>query len=166
MIWKTIPKHPLYEANKLGQIRRKQHRDYPWRPGKILSNFIDKRKGYIRACVGYTQFIAPLICAAFHGPRPTTKHQAAHRDCDKKNNCPSNLRWLTQSENYQDQVRHGTDRKGERSGQAKLTETNVREIKRAMKHKRSGMQRRLAREFSVSEATISSIVLGRTWTHV
>lgn len=167
VIWRTIPKYQLYEANSSGQIRRKQHRDYPGRPGKILSNFVDKRKGYIRACVNdYTQSIAPLICQAFHGPKPTPKHQAAHRDGNKSNNRPSNLEWLTQSENYQDQVRHGADRKGERSGQSKLTNEQVRMVRKVVAEGSRGVQRRLSRRLNVSESAISTIVLRKSWTHV
>lgn len=166
-VWRTIPRYPSYEASSKGRVRRKQHRYYPMRRGPILSTFAEKRKGYIRVCVGdLTQDLAPLICEAFHGIKPSEKHQAAHRDGDKANNRPDNLAWLTQEENYQDQVRHGTDRKGERSGHAKLTKAKVLAIRRAVARGVRGTQRRFARRLGVSETTVSRIILGRTWSHV
>ncbi len=47
-----------------------------------------------------------LVCEAFHGPRPTPKHQVAHGDGDRLNNRASNLRWATPKENGADRIRH------------------------------------------------------------
>lgn len=40
-----------------------------------------------------------LVCTAFHGPRPSPRHQVDHIDRDKWNNHPENLRWVTPREN-------------------------------------------------------------------
>lgn len=45
-----------------------------------------------------------LVCEAFHGPKPTPKHEVAHWDGDKTNNTAPNLRWATHKENCQDTV--------------------------------------------------------------
>lgn len=60
----------------------------------------DKRRKWYR--------VNRLVCAAFHGPPPTDKHQARHLDGDTANNAASNLAWGTPLENYYDQVVHGT----------------------------------------------------------
>jgi len=49
-----------------------------------------------------------LVCHAFHGPKPTPKHCAAHYDGNPQNNIYCNLRWATQKENMADAIRHGT----------------------------------------------------------
>lgn len=57
--------------------------------------------------------------------------------------------------------------KGERHGQAKLTEPQVREIlTRAARGLKIGDQKEMAAEFGVSFRRISSIVLRRTWRHI
>ena len=40
-----------------------------------------------------------LVCEAFHGPCPSSNHEVDHIDDNRLNFCPSNLRWLTISEN-------------------------------------------------------------------
>jgi hypothetical protein len=39
-----------------------------------------------------------LVALAFHGPRPEG-HQVNHKDCNPRNNKPSNLEWVTPAEN-------------------------------------------------------------------
>ncbi len=40
-----------------------------------------------------------LICEAFHGPKPSPKHEVMHRDEDGLNNRADNLLWGTRKEN-------------------------------------------------------------------
>lgn len=40
-----------------------------------------------------------IIATAFHGESPTNLHVVDHRDTNKKNNRPQNLRWVTRLEN-------------------------------------------------------------------
>jgi hypothetical protein len=54
-----------------------------------------------------------IVCTAFHGPRPSDRHQAAHNDGDPGNNRVSNLRWATPKENQADRRRHGTAERGD-----------------------------------------------------
>lgn len=57
------------------------------------------------------------------------------------------------------------DRCGERSTSCRLTESDVREIRRLRKH--CGMsQCKLAEQFGVNSGTIYCIISGRTWKHV
>ncbi len=57
--------------------------------------------------------------------------------------------------------------RGEANGQAKLSEEQVREIRRrCRKGCRVNGQVALAREYGVSQALISLIILGEAWTHV
>lgn len=48
-----------------------------------------------------------LVCAAFHGKPPSSKHEVRHLDGRRDNNVPSNLQWGTRTENCRDTIRHG-----------------------------------------------------------
>lgn len=89
--------------------------------------------------------------------------ECCHNDNNPRNNKLSNLRWDTHKANMADKIRHGTSQHGERSGNAKLTNNDVLEIRRiAHLHK----QEDLAKMFGVCEATISHILTRRNWKHI
>lgn len=162
-IWKTIPQFPDYQASSGGQIRRK--RDYlnPSRRGRTLSQR-PGRKGYLIVCIAdKTKAVAPLICSAFKGLKPTPRHQAAHRNGVNTDNRSKNISWLTPEENYQDSIRHGTHKKGERCHAAKLKDAQVLKIRTALLTKRQCEVRKI---YNLSESQISRIALRRTWSHI
>jgi len=83
----------------------------------------------------------------------------------KTNNLPSNLRWATAKENAEDRELHGTDPKGSRAGNSRLTEEDVLRI-RAKYRKRYGALTDLGREYGVTNACIWNIVHRKQWTHI
>jgi hypothetical protein len=126
---------------------------------------------YSRYHTGFGQFSVSLgvngtasrvMCELAHGPAPSSDHQAAHSCGKGHEGCvhPGHLRWATQAENEADKLVHGTHSRGERQWQAKLTEADVRRIKslRGLKS-----QSALAREYGVSQTTISDVMTGRRW---
>lgn len=103
------------------------------------------------------------VLEAFRGPRPGADHDGCHGDGDNTNNTLDNLSWRTKSSNNMDKELHGTDQKGSRNGASKLTEDQVREIKRRLPAETMSA---LAREFEVSVTNIWQIKTGRKWQHV
>jgi len=89
---------------------------------------------------------------------------AAHRDGNHLNNRSDNLYWATHQENERDKREHGRALEGSRHHQAKLTEDHVLRIRSRLKDGEPG--RDLAREFGVTETTISYIKHRKTWTHI
>jgi hypothetical protein len=90
--------------------------------------------------------------------------ECRHLDGDPSNNRPSNLAWGTCKENGEDRIRHGTSGKGERHGQAKLTEAIVRRI---MELDALGVDRpRIAAEVGATTANVQAIASGVSWNHV
>lgn len=101
-----------------------------------------------------------LVLNAFVGDRPVGL-EARHLDGDPTNDHLSNLKWGTQAENYDDRRRHGTANDGERHGNAKLTNAQVREIRRSTERIDA-----LAARFGVSRVTVWSIRGGRSWRNI
>jgi hypothetical protein len=70
----------------------------------------------------------------------------------------------TNSDNLADMARKGRSTRGERDAMAKLTEAEVREIRRLRSAGLRGWD--VANQFNVSEATVSMILTGKRWEHV
>lgn len=105
--------------------------------------------------------VGVLLCTAFHGPRPSPKHQALHYDDVNTNNTPENLRWGTCHQNAQDRVRNGRQAKGEDFSSSKLTEKQVLAIRNDGR-----MLGVIAEAYGVTRTNISMIKSGRLWKHV
>lgn len=125
--------------------------------------FLRDRDGY-----GRVQFrgkgwpASRAMCAIAHGDPPAEGLHAAHR-CGKGHlGCvnPNHLRWATPKENQRDRIGHGTRVLGEQWRMRKLTEEQVRHIRRLA---RSLSHEGLAKRFGVSTSTISDINTGKTW---
>lgn len=106
-----------------------------------------------------------MVCAAFHGPKPTSSHEVRHLDGDRRNNRPDNLRWGTRSENEADKRRHGTVAEGERHGNAALTEDAVRIIRASIPYGLWDTDN-AAKVFGVTPGHVAAIARGQHWKHV
>ena len=104
-----------------------------------------------------------LVAEAFLGPCPPGM-EVCHWDGNKQNNKVSNLRYDTRKNNHADKKRHGTDPSGMRHGRAKLTDDQVREIRRLRTEGVS--QQDLARQFGVCRPLISYIEHRKIWDHI
>lgn len=105
---------------------------------------------------------ANLMCRMAHGEPPTAKHETAHSCGNGHLACvnPKHLRWDTPKGNHADKVTHGTTNRGERQWQAKLTEADVRHIRRLVG---TMPQKSIASMFGVHPCTISEIHTRRKW---
>lgn len=108
--------------------------------------------------------VARFLCEAFHGEPPTPAHQAAHWDGNCANDRADNLRWATRRENYQDQVRHGTSKRGEGHHIAILTDDIVHAIR--AQSAGGAKQADLARQYGIGRSHIHQIINRRMWSHI
>ena len=118
-----------------------------------------QRQGVIKA-----KLVHILVYAAFKGPIPDGL-EVNHDDGDKANCKLSNLEAMTPSQNVRHAHRTGLAKplRGERHGNSKLTDADVRTIVSLLR-RFSLME--LATQFNCEEATISGIACGRSWRHV
>lgn len=121
--------------------------------------------------VGYGHFkyknilyrVHRLVCEVKNGEPPFDKPNAAH-ECGNSICCnPLHLTWKSQKDNIADKEKHGTKLIGERHHQAKLTETQVIEI-RSLRNKIS--RSKLAVMFGCTRSCIDEIIDRKTWRHL
>lgn len=103
-----------------------------------------------------------IMCELAHGPRPSSRHEAAH-SCGRGNQgCvnPMHLYWATPTENQRDRVSHGTSNRGEQQWRARITADDVRAI-RAM----SAASRvcDIAMAFGLHQSYVSQIIHRKRW---
>jgi hypothetical protein len=172
--WKAIPGYEgYYEVSSEGRVRsldRLTGHNYGGRritKGRILAQST-LPGGYkivrlARETISRNWRVPRLVLMAFAGI-PDEGMAACHFDGNPENNALSNLRWDTYAGNESDKARHGTDNAGDRSHFAILTSEKAGAIKRGLSSGARGVD--LAREFNVSQSTITAIKKGRAWASV
>jgi hypothetical protein len=157
--YRVISDAPEYVIHRDGTIIRVIARART-SAGKVIKPWI--LNGYPAVCLRHNEkvlkrLVHRLVCAAFHGPQPSPKHEVAHNDGRPGNPHADNLRWATHRENEADKQRHGTKVRTS----AKLSEDQVRAIRAAPKYR--GVVNDLARQYGVVHQTISDIRRGKNW---
>jgi hypothetical protein len=163
--WREIPGFPGYEASDTGRVRSflNTQRRRVERP-KVLCPYIGK-SGYASVALNNkTQWVHRLVLLAFGGAPSSQGLECCHINGVRADNRASNLRWGTRIENRHDSLRHATRARGERSPQAKLTETMV--VQAAIRVADGESQASVARSMGVSQPIISRAIRGLNWRHV
>lgn len=169
-VWKPIPGHEGYEVSDQGRVRSlsrvirvqyaKGFSQERRLPGRMLKPkwVVGSKYDLVTLTRQKPCYVHHLVLLAFVGPCPRGK-VVRHLDGDPHNNNLENLRYGTRRENWDDAVRHGTARRGEKNHNAILTEQAAREIKdsKRVDHKT------LARKYGVALATVNNIRTGRGW---
>lgn len=88
----------------------------------------------------------------------------AHKNGASRDDRLSNLYWATPKENSDDKRRHGTVVRGNRINTSKLTDDDVREMRKLISE--GWTQTRVGLKFGVSQAAVSYIVTRRNWNHL
>ena len=110
-------------------------------------------------------YIHRMVCEKVNGPPPTPTHQAAHSCGNGKRGCvtQAHLSWKTCKENAADKVRHGTQARGTGHYAAKLSDADVREIRRLAGYI---SQSEIGAMFGVKQTTVGGIIRRKSWGHI
>lgn len=131
--------------------------------GCLIYPFRRRLDGYADLQVDRRKVLAHrIVCAEVHGPPPTPHAEAAHSCGKGHEGCVSggHLRWDTRNGNMADKVAHGTHQRGVRSPNARLTEDDVREIRRLAP---TISYRELGERFGVSKNTARQVATRQRW---
>lgn len=109
-----------------------------------------------------------LMCLFAHGepPQDGKFYEAAHSCGKGHEGCvnPNHLRWATFSENAEDKIKHGTLLFGENAPHAKLSNDDVREIRRRLE--RGDIQKDIAADYDMDPSSVTKIKKGKLWSRV
>jgi len=177
--WRIYPPHPGYRVSRDGRVECRLKWDRKtqnyvlgdrWRPvrARILPSGyhqIDIRLGRRnRRLVKSVTYAHRMVLEAFIGPCPPGMLARHVNDRDRGNNHLDNLAWGTQTENMADALRHGTRPRGVTCGASKLTEEQVREIRR--RFAAGGNRRLIALDFGIVIRNVYRIADGELWGHL
>ncbi len=169
--WLSITGFPCYEVSDQGRVRSFWQRgqgkwDIGKTPQRIICPVIRGRKypavNLHKDGKAYNMKIHRLVLFSFVGPCPPG-HEACHYDGIRTNDFLTNLRWDTPANNGRDTRRHGS-KKGEKHNRAKLTDSQVIQIRELAAQR--CRQKEIGEMFSVSQHCAWSIIHRRTWTHI
>ena len=163
-----------YEASNLGRVRSLSRlaacSSNPniliTKPGKILSCKLKNLNKYINVKLSvkgivYTRQLHKLILASFSSPL-FSKAQVNHKDRNKRNNCLSNLEWVTSKENIIHAVPFRRQPKGDTHHSSKITSEEVKIIIKMRKENYT--YKDIAYSLSTTTKIVGDILRGRTWT--
>ena len=172
-VWKPVFQYEgFYEVSNLGEVRSLR------RGKKILAKSLN-HCGYVVVPLHLngklkTKTIHRLEMQSFTGMKGE-ELVINHKDGNKENNNIENLEWCTQSENMLHAYRTGLKypKKGVEGSKSKLTEDQVREIRKLYSPGRSGTvpknsitQVEIAKKYGVTQMVISRALNNQSYTEV
>ncbi len=109
-------------------------------------------------------YIHRLVAETFLPKNRVDCHFVVHLDYDKQNNSVYNLQWVTEEElNAHNNTNPNVLKK--RTTGYKLTESEVRVIKRLLKSRKTRLSM-IARQFGITHTQLNRIRSGENWGHV
>jgi hypothetical protein len=126
------------------------------------------KSGYLRVSLhkGGKKTLAQvhsIVAREFLGVKPIGL-EVCHNNGNPADNRPSNLRYDTHKNNMSDRLAHGTSPIGERHPRARLTESDVRDIRTS--HANGTNFHELAARYGLKYGSIYNIIRRQSWRHV
>lgn len=157
-----IPGCPKYFASNFGRIfSEKYKRRIELKLQKLPNGYV-----YVSLRVGgryLTKYVHQLVALTFLGPCPPGM-ECCHERNNRDDNHISNLRYDTHKSNCADQLKHGTRRFGETHQSAKITTSQVIEIR--LRFMDGENPRSIAETLNMKAQTAWNVLIGLTWNHL
>lgn len=152
-----------WEVSANGELRSTRRRN------PVLVKGIVKKTGYVHVTRTddnkvRTIRLHQIVAETFLGPKPDGAI-VRHLNDNKQDNRVSNLAWGTQEENEADKRSNERGPQGERHPLAKLTEDDVRSIRRQHSVGDHTLDE-IGRPYGLKKAAVWKIVHRKTWRHV
>lgn len=170
--WLPIPWYEgVYEVSNLGRVRSLNLMRREKNEG-LMKISVHKGTGYRLVFFSKNNHniahrVARLVARAFI-KNPENKPQVNHKDFNRQNDCVENLEWVTASENllhaHTKKSRKKPDHQGSKHPYAKLTEKDVREIRKAKKY--YGYLFDLSEKYGIARNYICMIRDKQNWKHI
>ena len=163
--YRDVPWAEGYRVGDDGSVwsQRSRRRGTPgdWRQLKP----VQMSNGYLQVQLGRGNQTAihRLVLLVFVGPCPPGM-LAAHRNGVRNDNRLENLRWATRRENEADKIDHGTKLIGESVPWAKLSRSDVLDIRRRCLAGECDSE--IAKDFNVTRVALYLIRKRKCWAHV
>lgn len=159
--WRNVPSAPHYLVSSEGRVMVVPYeapmphggtRQYGGEP--TVGAWCAEDERYTTTYKGKTYRVAPLVCEAFHGPKPTPDAVCMHLDEDSRNNRPSNLQWGTQQQNLNAPKYLAALSERVR----KICPASAQRIRE--RYAAGELQKAIAADFGIAHQTVSGIVRG------
>lgn len=159
----TIKEFPNYEINSDSIVRNKKTL-------KIMSQYIGSTGYYMVTLRGpglhKPRKVHRLLAMAFI-PNPNSLPEVNHLDGNKLNNAIPNLEWTTHRANMEHALRTGLyDNSGIKNGMAKLTESQVKRIKKMLRDGKLSQYEIANRIGGISRSCVMNIKNRGQWGHI
>lgn len=153
-----------YEVTKDGRLISRCYKT-----PRVLKTHTNKKTGYVSIGMkdGEKNYCCMVhrIVALLHIPNPNGYSDVNHLDGNKQNNSVENLEWCNPSQNNKHAYEAGLrSAEGEKNGQSKLTEHQVKEIRR--RRNEGQTYSRIAPDFDIHPMTVGEICRNELWRHV
>jgi|SRR5580658_124327 hypothetical protein len=165
-MWKPITGYEgLYEVSDAGEVKSLRSGKL-MRPGTAGAGYSHVSLAKNGSKKGF--YVHTLVATTFIGPRPE-RHEVNHKNGSKTDNRAENLEYVTHQANSRHMMdvllrKPGNFNRGEDSPVSKLTEAQVREIRRRFSQGERIID--LAKQFSGTHSGISAIVHRKCWRHI
>jgi len=160
-IFKHIKKFKnRYAISNFGRIKN-------LKTGKFLNPYL-RKNGYLQIGIrlnGVRYFFLIHRLVAIHFiPNPKNKKEVNHKNSNRQDNNVINLEWCTHLENCEHASIEGNLLKGESNNQSKLSNIEVKEIKKLFKNSKAYSG--IGKKYNVDRKTIRLILTNQTWRSV
>jgi len=159
-IWTDLPKYEQhYQISNFGNFAKKTSSGFILRKLNSATQYLSVSLKDIDGTGQKSIYIHTTVAKLFIGDRPEGM-VIRHLDGNKYNNKVSNLSYGYPKQNYEDLVKHKTN-KGSNNGRAILNENSVNAIKFLIENKISTLL--ISKAFNISLGTVYAVKNGHNW---